>query len=239
MSESDVTGLARSIEADLRKRADRERQRVTEGYFPSALEILGVSAAAMREVIRRHRPAWRGLSPRAVLALAEELRSGGTHEGRQCGYEIIEARKDAAALLDRETVEGLGAGNDNWASVDSFATKVAGPAWRAGRVPDMVVRAWAASEDRWWRRTALVSTVALNQKSRGGTGDAPRTLDICERLVGDRDDMVEKGLSWALRALAVRDPGAVRAFLDRHADGLGARVRREVRNKLETGRKSG
>jgi 3-methyladenine DNA glycosylase AlkD len=121
--------------------------------------------------------------------------------------------------------------------VDAFATYVSGPAWRAGRVPDEVVRGWAASPDRWWRRAALVSTVALNLRSRGGTGDTGRTIDICARLAADGDDMVVKALSWALRELVVWDPEAVRSFLDDHAGVLAARVRREVRSKLETGRK--
>ena len=45
-------------------------------------------------------------------------------------------------------------------------------------------------------------------------------------------------MSWALRALSERDPDAVRAFLDAHEDALAARVRREVRHKLETGLKN-
>jgi 3-methyladenine DNA glycosylase AlkD len=72
---------------------------------------------------------------------------------------------------------------------------------------------------------------------QGGTGDARRTLDICRRLAADGDDMVVKALSWALRELVVWDPEAVRRFLDDHHEVLAARVRREVRSKLETGRK--
>ena len=115
---------------------------------------------------------------------------------------------------------------------------VAGPVWREGRVTDTAVLRWAGSEDRWWRRTAIVVTVALNQKARGGRGDTPRTLMMCERLAGDRDDMVVKGLSWALRELLVRDREAAEGFLKRHGDGVAARVRREVGNKLASGLKN-
>jgi 3-methyladenine DNA glycosylase AlkD len=94
------------------------------------------------------------------------------------------------------------------------------------------------SGDRWLRRAALVSTVALNMAADGGQGDAPRTLAICERLCDDRDDMVVKALSWALRALAHRDAEAARAFLARREHRLAARVRREVTSKLLTGLKS-
>jgi len=49
--------------------------------------------------------------------------------------------------------------------------------------------------------------------------------------------MVVKGLSWSLRELVVWDPEAVRGFLDAHREVLAPRVTREVRSKLETGRK--
>jgi 3-methyladenine DNA glycosylase AlkD len=50
--------------------------------------------------------------------------------------------------------------------------------------------------------------------------------------------MVVKGMSWALRELAKRDPAAVEGFLREQAGALAARVVREVRNKLTTGRKN-
>jgi 3-methyladenine DNA glycosylase AlkD len=57
-------------------------------------------------------------------------------------------------------------------------------------------------------------------------------------LIDDREDMVVKAVSWALRALAQRDPKAVKAFLAKHGDLLAARVKREVATKLNTGRKT-
>jgi 3-methyladenine DNA glycosylase AlkD len=84
----------------------------------------------------------------------------------------------------------------------------------------------------------LASTVALNLKSRGGDGDAPRTLMVCEMLANDHEDMVVKALSWALRQLVDHDRAAVEDFLERHDEVLASRVRREVRTKLETGYKN-
>ena len=54
--------------------------------------------------------------------------------------------------------------------------------------------------------------------------------------MGDHDDMVVKGMSWALRSLATVDPAAARAFLTEHEE-LHPRAVREVRNKLVTGLK--
>jgi 3-methyladenine DNA glycosylase AlkD len=80
--------------------------------------------------------------------------------------------------------------------------------------------------------------VPLSVRSQGGRGDTQRTLAICEIVLGDRDDMVTKALSWALRELVVHDRAAVEAFLAAHDHALAAHVKREVRNKLTTGLKN-
>jgi 3-methyladenine DNA glycosylase AlkD len=186
---------------------------------------------------RTVRRAWsrrlRAAPAEAVVAVAMAL----VDRQRWVAYELLYHHPGGLDHLSVEEVERLGEGMDDWGSVDAFACTVSGPAWRRGSLPDAAVQRWVASPDRWWRRAALVSTVPLNLRSRGGTGDAGRTLEICRRLAGDGDDMVVKALSWALRELTVWDPEAVRRFLDDHHTVLAARVRREVRSKLETGRK--
>jgi 3-methyladenine DNA glycosylase AlkD len=107
-----------------------------------------------------------------------------------------------------------------------------------GQISDEAILAWARSDDPWWRRAALVSTVALNVRSHGGKGDLPRTLQICRLLVGDQHDMVVKALSWALRELVVHDAAKVQEFLDQYEAELAPRVKREVGNKLRTGLKN-
>lgn len=142
------------------------------------------------------------------------------------------------SVLSRTTLERLGRGMATWGDVDPFATYLSGPAWREGQLASDDIFDWAASGDRWWRRAALVSTVALNNTARGGTGDADRTLAVCDRLKADRDEMVVKAMSWALRALAAKEPERVDRYVRANEEALAARVIREVRNKLETGLKT-
>lgn len=162
-----------------------------------------------------------------------------TLEGRQAAYEMLAGHEAARQSLNTRDVVRLGRGIDNWASVDGYCCAVAGVAWREGRLSDAEVAAWARSRDRWWRRAALVATVPLNVRSKGGRGDVPRTLAVCEMLKQDQDEMVAKALSWALRELIRWDREAVQRFLERHRTVLAKRVLREVGHKLATGRKSG
>ena len=158
--------------------------------------------------------------------------------GRVTAYELIAHHAGAMAALTPSAVRQLGKGLSDWASVDTFACSLAGPAWRDGRLPTRQIQSWLRSKNRWERRTAVVCTVALNVPARGGHGDTVRTLAVCRQVVGDPDDMVVKALSWALRSLVAWDRAAVEAFLAEHDRTLAARVTREVRTKLRTGRKN-
>ena len=206
-------------------------------------DILGCGRAGVPEVrvIRRRLSARLkdepGLDVVAVglaIASAPAMKAA---RARWVGWELINQHRSAPDGLDVAMVEALGAGNSSWDEVDGFGLYIAGAAWLRGRISDVDVMAWATSSDLWRRRAALVATVVLNSKTHGGKGDRARTLRIAEALVEDREDMVIKALSWALRRLVAWDRAAVEAFLARHEDRLAARVKREVRTKLRTGRK--
>jgi 3-methyladenine DNA glycosylase AlkD len=194
------------------------------------------NARNVRAIRRQYSRRLREASPAFVLDVARELFSG--HGQRWLACELIQNHKAAFQRIGEAELEEFGRGINSWGSVDTFARALAGPVWLKGQVRDELIYRWARSEDLWWRRAALVSTVALNVRSRGGMGDVPRTLAVCRMLADDHEDMVVKAMSWALRALVVHDPDAVRAFLSEHEDVLAARVKREVRNKLVTGLKN-
>ncbi len=215
--------------------ADPVRAEHALGYFPSALHHLGVTTPQLRACLQ---PLLRSQRVAPDLAIVFALWSNGGFEARQGAYQLLESSPRLRRMLSHEQVLSLAAGNDNWCSVDTYGTYVAGPAWREGVLSDADIAAWSASPDRWLRRTALVSTVALNMKSRGGSGDVARTLEVCARHASEREDMVQKGLSWALRACIEHDAGAVAGFLEQHNVVLPGRVKREVGNKLRTGKKN-
>jgi 3-methyladenine DNA glycosylase AlkD len=232
--------IAARIERALALHANPERVAVMSGgYAPSRLRYVGASVPALRGVVRAFARELKEAPPAQIRDLALALARHGTAEGRQVGYELLARRADAMAMLTPAVVRRLGRGNDNWASVDGFATYITGRVWREGGLSDADVDAWARARDPWWRRTALASTVALNVRARGGHGDAKRTLLVCRRFTRETDPMLAKALSWALRSLIPHDAAAVRAFLAKHQDTLPAIVRREVSAKLRTGKKSG
>ena len=219
-SQNDAHPLLVSIERDLRRK----------GTW---------SAQSVRLVRRRHDEAFRGLMPDIALEAVRRLLASGDWRQRVLAFELLAGHAAAFGALTDAAVDTLGEGLADWGSVDLFGVTVAGKAWRKGLVSDGLIVAWAHSADRWKRRLALVSTVPLNSRARGGVGEPERTLMICDILACDHDPTVVKASSWALRELAKRDPASALRFIEERETTLHALVRREVRNKVATGRKTG
>jgi 3-methyladenine DNA glycosylase AlkD len=205
--------------------------------FDAEIRFLVVhNTASERFICRKYTGLVQSRLPEYVLDFARQLLF--TYGHRWQAYELIQGHKAAFRSLRAVELEELGRGINSWWATDSFARTLIGPAWRDGQISDELIVKWAGSPDLWWRRAALVSTVAFNVRSQGGKGDVPRTLAICRLLVADHEDMVVKALSWALRELVYFDPPAVHGFLMQNDDVLAGRVKREVGTKLRTGLKN-
>jgi 3-methyladenine DNA glycosylase AlkD len=203
----------------------------------SRLDLLSVpTTAAVRATRREFSRRIAGAAPESVIQLALHLLDENSDLLRFFSYEIITHHKLASNQLTMDDLLKLGKGLNSWSSVDCFAMYLSGPMWAQGRVSDKTIAKWARSEDRWWRRTALVSTVALSR--RGNPDDLLKVSKICTLLAADKDDMVVKALSWALREVAKKHPDEAGTFLAEHKHALAARVTREVNNKLRTGLKT-
>src|SRR5262249_40324870 len=101
-----------------------------------------------------------------------------------------------------------------WALVDGLAVNVTGDlAERFSEVGPVLDR-WAADEDFWLRRSALL---ALLRPLRAGDGDFERFSRYADAMLGEQEFFIRKGIGWVLREVAKRRPALV-------ADWLGQRV---------------
>jgi 3-methyladenine DNA glycosylase AlkD len=199
-------------------------------------ETFVANTPALRNIRREVSRQIRDQTPAVVIETALILLSEESGSVRFVAYELVRHHKQTFESLSLDSLLRLGLGINSWSSVDSFAICLSGPTWLDGRISDDAVYAWADSEDLWWKRTAVVSAVAL---SRCGLGqDVQRLVKVCLQIARDREDMMVKTLSWALRELSKKHPEQARGFIVKHRRVLAARVLREVENKLTTGRKT-
>jgi 3-methyladenine DNA glycosylase AlkD len=233
----DYQDLIQEIELQLDALSDPHRLEWAKENYATTMTVKGVTVPNIRPIVKELHQRFKKSPPEEVVIFTKQLNAQRILEGQQIAIEVLEKHRGAHQSLTLDDLMEFGQGMDNWVSVDYFAGLLAGPAWREGQISDEIIERWAKSEDRWWRRAAVVCTVALNQKARGGQGDPERTLKICKIVAAEEDDMVNKALSWALRELAKREAEPVIEFLNQHEDLLSKRVVREVRKKIDTGRK--
>lgn len=215
-----------------------ERREMSRISFPTSQQVFGVTNPDIHALLKEIKSKYGPGSPGAWICLCKALVATGIFECQVLAYEMIGRDRKLLGALEYRDLSELGQNLDNWASVDHYTVGIFGVLWGKGVVKDKHIDKLLESDNFWDRRVAVVSTVALNLKSRGGTGDTPRTIAICERVVDERHDMIQKALSWALRELSKRDRDAVYTFIERYEKRLANRVLREVNHKLDFGTKN-
>lgn len=222
----------------LKDLGDPQRVEKSLTYFPTSQEVLGVTNPQVKKVISELKGLYAQWSPAEWIDLCKSLVKSEIFECQFMAYEILGRNRKLLDTLTYADLNDLWKNLDNWASVDHFTVGIYGVLWRKGVVKDQHIHRLLESDNFWDRRVAVVSTVALNLKSRGGTGDTARTIAVCERVVDERQDMIQKALSWALRELSKSDRESVMEFMNRYENRLSGRVIREVSHKLDFGTKN-
>ena len=234
----DVDLIVKEILEALADLGSAERREKALTYFSTVQRVMGVSNPELKALIKGIRVKYGPASPREWISLCKALVDTRVFECQVLSYEMIGRDRRMLDVLMYEDLVSLGQNLDNWASVDQYSVGIFGVLWRKGVVQDAHIQALLESDHFWKRRIAVVSTVSLNLRSRGGSGDTARTLRVCEQVVDDRNDMIQKALSWALRELSKHDRDAVISFMEQFRDRLSGRVIREVNHKLDYGTKN-
>ena len=97
----------------------------------------------------------------------------------------------------------------SWADHDALVHYLIAPMVAAKPARAKTVFRWAKSPDRWHRRAACV---ALIQGTRAKKF-FPQVTKLSDALLGDEDDMVQKGLGWLLRETAKFDANRTVPYL--------------------------
>ena len=230
--------LVDDIIASLYEYSDPDRIAFAKRSYPTKMLVIGVTVPNLKSVLKEVKTQTKHYTPQEKMRITKQLVNTNIFECQQLAYEYIGNDKKTLKELKADDIDDLGKNLDNWISVDYYAALIVGYAWRESIIPIQKVKSYYDSEDFWIRRIAIVATVSLNQKARGGTGDSKQTLEICRLAIDDHAEMITKALSWALRELAKINKEPVKKFINQYETRLHKRVLREVKHKLEVGTKN-
>jgi 3-methyladenine DNA glycosylase AlkD len=213
-----VDQVARTIVAALRKAGNPARARAAQRYFSDEIVALGVTAPAMRDVVRRQVKPLRGVwTLDDAVKCCDLLLKEPQIEVRGAGILVLAAfKRDFTPVLTDRAYKWLGRRLDNWALVDSLSGLVMSPLLETYPQTEQTLRAWSKDRCLWVRRAALVTLVPFARRGQ--------LLDLSYRLVrdrlADREALMHKAIGWLLREAGRTDPQRLRQFLLRHGPAI-------------------
>jgi 3-methyladenine DNA glycosylase AlkD len=221
-----VGELVDAVRSLLREHADPELAPGQQAYMKSTLPFLGVR---VQEVRRLARAAARSCPPADLEALERAVRDlwdGATHrEERYAASELTALRMARGRFELLPLYEHIAVTGAWWDHVDDIAHRIADLHEMHPGPTAQTVRRWAASDDMWLRRLAI-----LSQLGRRDRVDRRLLVDVIEPNITDPEFFIRKAIGWALREVARVDPGWVQTFADEHE--LSPLSRREALKHL-------
>jgi 3-methyladenine DNA glycosylase AlkD len=225
--------LVTEIRGVLAAAGDPERARAQQAYLKSAMLLHGIGSPALKALLRPilADPAHRMRSRQEWEDTVRELWDGATHREERyaalalTGQRTCRAWQDPRALPLYEHLVTTGAW---WDLVDPVAADRVGPILLGDPAEVApVVRGWAASDDLWLRRAAVISQLKARERT-----DTALLRECIELNLDDASFWLRKAIGWALRQYARTDPAWVRAEVERWGPRLSGLSRREALKHL-------
>jgi len=148
-------------------------------------------------MIKRYMSRFEQLNLDEKFELAKMLYKSNIIEQATVGNTLLElsTRNITPAVFD--SLDKVVSHFNNWASVDRLCLQVIQPLLLKYREETLrILKKWNRSENMWKRRASVVAFVWKIGSSGEFTDEA---LDLCENLIWDKEDLVLKGVGWALR----------------------------------------
>ena len=191
-----MNSLVERVRLELKESADEKTKQSFDRFFKEKVTCYGVKTGVVGKIAKKYWNEAKSCSKTEVFALCEELyRSGMTEEAFVAAFwlpNMIDKFEPEDMATFKKWIERY---VDNWAKCDGLSNHTVGGFIE--KYPSCVdeLKKWATSENRWVKRAAAVSLIIPAKK-----GDfLQKIFDICDMLLRDKDDMVQKGYGWLLK----------------------------------------
>jgi 3-methyladenine DNA glycosylase AlkD len=178
------------------KMVDPEKVERARRWHKESFVSYGYDKADMKKVHSRFDGHFCALSLEDSIELAGKFIRSGNSTLIHIGIHLLDLRREE---LDPSHFKFFDEFLDHfvgWGNVDHFRSLLQS---MLERYPDEVIgllRKWNRSGNRWKRRASVVVFTRRIAKNGGFIDEA---LDLCENLIWDEEDLVRKGVGWALK----------------------------------------
>jgi 3-methyladenine DNA glycosylase AlkD len=226
--------VASELEGELRARGTPKRAEGEKRYLKSDLEFIGLSISDIRGVIKAFVGRHGKPSHDDLVALVDALWSQPVFDRRMMAAILLQQHADLLGRGDLDLVERLLRDSRTWALVDVLSVHVAGAIVLRDPGADDLLDRWAADDDFWLRRSALLAQLLPLKKGQS----FQRFASYADAMLDEREFFIRKAVGWVLRETGKRRPDEVYAWLSRRTERASGVTMREAVRYLGDARKA-
>jgi len=185
------------IRQELKIKSDEKTHAGSQHFFKEEIKCYGVKSAVVGKIGKEYFQLIKGKTKAEIFDLCEKLWQSVYIEESfiACNWSYFLHKKyepDDFRVFEK----WINVYVNNWASCDTLCNHTVGefiemyPEYLAG------LKAFAKSDNRWMRRAAAVSLIIPARKGKFLND----ILELADLLLLDKDDLVQKGYGWMLKA---------------------------------------
>lgn len=194
------------IKQSLAENSDEKTRQISPRYFKEEILVHGVKSATVRKISGEYYQQIKNRSKSEIFDLCEILWKSGFLEESIIACDWSEKQCKIYEPSDFIIFENwIKHYVNNWASCDTLCNHTVGDF--VMMFPEFIdnLKAFARSENRWVKRAAAVSLIIPARKGMFISD----IFEIANILLTDKDDLVQKGYGWMLKAASQANRQAV------------------------------
>jgi 3-methyladenine DNA glycosylase AlkD len=186
-----------AIRKDLKRQSDKKTREVGQTFFKERVKFYGVKSAIVKKISKDYFKSVKNKTKTEIFDLCEELWESGFIEESliacEWSYFIHKSYEPEDFTVFEKWVNSY---VNNWASCDTLCNHSVGEFVEMYPGYLSRLKLFARSDNRWVRRAAAVSLIIPAKKGKF----LKDVLEIADILLMDKDDLVQKGYGWMLKA---------------------------------------
>jgi 3-methyladenine DNA glycosylase AlkD len=209
--------ILKRLRVDLRANADEKSIANYQHYFKETVKFYGLSMSAANKIANNYWKEIKSLSKQEIFSLCEDLYRSDYSEEAAVASEWAPKLTGQFAPVDLALFKKwIDSYLNDWAKCDGFCNHTVGNFVQ--KYPESIkeIVSWMTSSNRWMKRAAAVSLIIPAKKGLF----LKEIFTISDRLLTDKDDMVQKGYGWMLKEASQMHQDEVYQYVLKHCEDM-------------------
>lgn len=189
--------ILKNLRKEFEENIEEHTKNTAQKFFKEKINVYGIKTAIVGSISKKYYKEIKDLDKKEIFTLCEDLFSSGFMEESfiacSWSYNLKKDYEEKDFLIFEKWLERY---VDNWATCDTLCNHSIGAFIE--KFPNYIkeLKKWAKSDNRWIKRASAVTLIIPARKGKF----LEDIFEIADILINDKDDLVQKGYGWMLKA---------------------------------------